>query len=76
MNYYRQCVLTRKNEKGWETQVAWIPEEMSTKKALKIKTKRGWSDGWGISYVGTRMNEKSVVENSYDYKRTRKASDI
>jgi hypothetical protein len=57
---------------------AWIPEEFSKiGKYLKIKDEFGeWDNGWKVVGVGSRKEEQFVLEDSQDYKRQRKASDI
>lgn len=80
MNYYRQCMLRKEHyvTGGSEVMHSWIPEQFAkVGNWVSIKNSKGeWEDGWKIERADTRLSEEQVLENSQDYKRTRKASDI
>ena len=63
---------------GSEVMHSWIPEQFAKiGNCVSIKNLKGeWEENWKIERVGTRLPEEQVLENSQDYKRTRKASDI
>lgn len=74
MSFYRQCELRKKNS----IQITWIPEEFAKKgKYIKLlQDNNTWDDGWQVTEVGVREEDKIVAERSQDYKHQRKASDI
>ena len=67
---YKQCIL----EKSQYQQTAWIPKHLAiTGKLLTIKD----DPGWVVVYVANTAQEyASVNEDSRDYARMRKYSDI
>lgn len=63
--------------KGNQHQMCWIPVRYATVgRALKLKEKDGWDNGWTVVETFSKMSEEELSERSQDYKRTRKASDI
>lgn len=69
-----QCQL--KNEQDNGMLVTWIPQELA-KKGKRLKSLD--QNVYGFFLVNatyTSMDEKEVIENSQDYRRTRKFSDI
>lgn len=71
---FRQCLL-RKEDRVLTT---WIPDSFaSVGKLLKLKNDNGeWDDGWKVVETYNRVSEKEVIDNSRDFMRQRKASDI
>jgi len=56
MAYY-QCVLARVQGKRIQVHTAWIPVKFARKKAvLKLKTAKGWENGWVVEIVGQGRN--------------------
>ena len=75
MTYYKQCNLLGVTKTGDSVATtSWIPEEFAYQGNL-IRLKDD-PTVWSVRLVGHRLPEDQVLENSQDYKRTRKASDI
>ena len=72
--HHVQCKL----RKGNEYQASWIPEKYARLgKFVKLQDEEGvWDDGWQVVEAHTRLDSKTVIERSQDYKKTRKASDV
>ena len=73
--YHRQCLLNNKNR--WVT--TWIPEEYAhIGKLLKIRdsSEDAWDEGWRVRSIGIRLPSVQVKDNSRDWLRQRKFSDI
>jgi hypothetical protein len=69
----RQCKL----QNNRVVTVAWIPEKFAKKgNTIKLKIKDKWYDGWEVLNVYNRMSSKVINENSQNYKKHRKATDI
>jgi hypothetical protein len=69
-----QCELINEQDKG--VMVTWIPQDLA-KKGKRLRSLD--QNSYGYFQVGetyTSMDEKEVFENSQDYRRTRKFSDI
>lgn len=72
-DYHRQCDLVKGNDRT----TTWIPEMFAkVGKTLKLQDGDGWDEGWVVSSVGVRLESSKVKDNSRDYLRQRKASDI
>lgn len=63
---YTQCHLTKNNRH----KTAYIPSKFA-----RVGNKILEEDGWIVRDVYTTMSEDNVLDQSEDYKRTRKASD-
>lgn len=69
-----QCELTNEQDKG--VLVTWIPQDLA-KKGKKLRAIDQNVYGFFlVTNTYTSMDEKDVIENSQDYRRTRKFSDI
>jgi len=69
-----QCELINEQDNG--IMVTWIPQDLA-KKGKRLKSLD--QNVYGFFLVNNNyksMDEKAVVENSQDYRRTRKFSDI
>jgi len=77
-DYSRQCVLINANANGGKKiKTSWIPEKFAiVGKVLKLKENGEWEDGWEVFKVGTRLDSKTVNENSQLHKKHRKDCDI
>lgn len=75
-NYYKQCVLASHYSVHSRFLTTWIPEHAAIiGKWIKLEDEPNvW---WTVEEVfDIRLTKEQVEENSQDYKRTRKASDI
>lgn len=51
---FRQCLLERRVTGGYDTRLAWLPQEFArVGKIIKIREASGeeWSDGWEVRAV-------------------------
>jgi len=73
MNYL-QCQLL----KGATAIITWLPKKFAIlKKSVILKDEYGWNGEWTVTHVGSiELDEETVIKNSNDYRKTRKASDI
>lgn len=74
MSQMTQCRLQCEQDNG--ILVTWIPQDLA-KKGKRLKSLD--QNVYGFFLVNdtyTSMDEKEVIENSQDYRRTRKFSDI
>jgi hypothetical protein len=72
--FMTQCLLY--NEDGVGVLMTWVPQDLAKKnKRVKIDDK-GVNGIYKVKEIYTTMEEKMVIENSQDYRRTRKFSDI
>lgn len=75
--YSRQCILINATAEGKKVMTSWIPEKFAeVGKILKLKEGDEWVDGWEVFKIGSRMESKTVNENSQLYKKHRKGTDI
>ena len=87
MQFFRQCILTKKS--GMDTSpyvpteiysrlTSWIPEQFAHRgNYVKLKQDDGsWEDGWQISEVGTRLEESFVLDHERDAKDFHKAQPL
>ena len=77
MDFYRQCVLEKKNVRT----VTWLPESFAKKgKIVKLRKKREndkWSDGWTVILTGkTRLSHNQVSLLETQWLHQRESSDI
>lgn len=76
-NFSRQCVLINANRESQKIKTSWVPEKFAeVGKVLKLKENGEWEDGWEVVHVGSRLDDKTINENSQLYKKHRKDSDI
>lgn len=76
-DYSRQCVLVNAQDKTKRVKTSWIPEKFAVVgKVLKLKEDDVWEDGWEVVHVGSRLDSKTVNENSQLYKKHRSGTDI
>ena len=74
---YNQCKLAKKTKNGIIQDVRWIPEKYAKKNhILELHINGEWEDGWRVMSVGSKMEDKDLLERSRDHTKQRKASDI
>jgi hypothetical protein len=76
IKYLTQCLLF--SDDNVSVLVSWVPKEFA-KVGKRVKINDKGVDGiFTVKdvYLSSTMDEKSVIENSQDYRRTRKFSDI
>lgn len=58
--------------------ISWIPSKYAIigNYLQLLDNDKSWNNGWKVISIGHILPTKTVMRNSQDYKRTRKASDI
>ena len=76
-DFSRQCFLVNRSRNHQKVKTSWIPEKFAeVGKVLKLKEGDEWEDGWEVVHVGSRLDSKTVNENSQLYKKHRRGTDI
>jgi len=76
-DFSRQCVLVNAGRKSQRVKTSWIPEKFAELgKVLKLKEGDEWEDGWEVVHVGSRLDSKTVNDNSQLYKKHSRGTDI
>ncbi len=71
--FYRQVKLKKD---CWES-TCWIPERFAVVgKLLGIKSSGVWVEGWIVSEIYSRLDEKTVLSNQDQYRHHREVTDI
>lgn len=79
MIYFKQCTMAKRtDDDNYQFMTSWLPEKFAVKgKHLELKNDGEWEGRWVVTAVGAeRLDEKTVEENSRDYRSQRKASDV
>jgi len=69
--------MIKKTDKGMIQDVCWIPEKYAKKNhILELHINGEWEDGWKVMSIGSRMEDKALLDRSRDHTKQRTASDI
>jgi hypothetical protein len=68
--FYRQCQLTRRNQR----QTTWLPERFAIPgSVLKLKDNGEWSDGWEVTWASASKIAERLLPDTHKLLKERKA---